>query len=238
MEAFLEMVAKGLINLKSLVTHTFDINDAEDAYDIVLGTKPEPHIGILLRYTEDKEKFVTSRQLKDLPLKNLNVGFIGAGSFAQSYLIPNVKTFGASLDTVVTSKGITSKNVAEKFDFNFCSAEINDVLQKKEINTVFIATPHSSHATQVIQALQANKNVFVEKPLAITEDELNAVIDAKSAMWYAAGGFNRRFAPICVAIKKEFEIPENRWWSISGLMQVIYPKTTGPRFRKLVPAGS
>ncbi|MEJ7912532.1 MAG: bi-domain-containing oxidoreductase [Chitinophagaceae bacterium] len=206
MEAFLQMVSKGLVKLKPLTTHTFDITEADEAYEIVLGKKPEPHIGILLQYAEREGKFLTSRQVQNSPVKQQNVGFIGAGSFAQSYLIPNVKAFGASLDTVVTSKGITSKNVAEKFGFNTCSADIDDVIQKKDINTVFIATPHSSHAGQVMAALKAGKNVFVEKPLAITEDELNEIIGLKMAHHGTLMvGFNRRFAPICVAVKKEFD---------------------------------
>jgi len=206
MEAFLTMVSKGLVNVKPLITHTFSIDQAEDAYDIVLGKNNQPNIGILLKYEENEKKNATFTQIKNQPLREINVGFIGAGSFAQSYLIPNVKALGASLDTVVTSKGITSKNVAEKFGFNFCSAELNDVIEKKAITTVFIATPHSSHANQIIQSLNAGKNVFVEKPLAITEEELCEIIAAKKINNFPLMvGFNRRFAPICAAIKKEFE---------------------------------
>ena len=206
MEAFLNMVSKGLINVKPLITHTFGIENAEEAYEIVLGKNPQPHIGILLKYEENSEKKITFKQIKNQPLKKLNVGFIGAGSFAQNYLIPNVKSFGASLDTVVTSKGITSKNVGDKFGFNFCSADLKDVIEKKAINTVFIATPHSSHADLVVQSLNAQKNVFVEKPLAISEEELLKVIDAKSSNNFPLMvGFNRRFASVCAEIKKEFE---------------------------------
>jgi predicted dehydrogenase/threonine dehydrogenase-like Zn-dependent dehydrogenase len=205
MAAFLEMISKGYVDVKPLITHTFNIEKAGEAYEIVLGKNPEPHIAILLKYGENKVKFSTLKQIKNEPVKNINVGFIGAGSFAQSYLIPNVKSCGASLDTVVTSKGITSKNVAEKFGFNACSADINDVLEKKGINTVFIATPHSSHARQVIQSLRSDKNVFVEKPLAVTEDELIEIIETKAINNLPLMvGFNRRFAPICVQIKKEF----------------------------------
>ena len=206
MQAFLDLVSKGLINVKPLITDIFDINQAEDAYEIVLGKNPKPHIGILLKYPDNSNKLSTSKLLKNEPVKSINAGFIGAGSFAQSYLIPNVKSFGASLDTVVTSKGITSKNVAEKFGFNICSADINDVLKKKEINTVFIATPHSSHARQVIKSLQAKKNVFVEKPLAVTLEELNEIIETKELNDVPLMvGFNRRFAPVCIALKNEFE---------------------------------
>lgn len=206
MEAFLGLISKGLVNVKPLISHTFDIKDAEDAYDIVLGKNSEPHIGILLKYESNEDKFHTSKIVKSNPLETINVGFIGAGSFAQSYLIPNVKKFGASLDTVVTSKGITAKNVAEKFGFNICSSDKKDVMENTSINTVFIATPHSSHASLVMESLQSGKNVFVEKPLAISEKELYQVIDVKSSHdHHLMVGFNRRFAPVSVAIKKEFE---------------------------------
>lgn len=205
MEAFLDLLSRKAINIKPLITHTFDIADAEKAYDIVLGKTPEPHIGILLKYSENKAKHQTAVTVKNEPVKKINTGFIGAGSFAQSYLIPNVKSFGASLDGVVTSKGITSKNVADKFKFNFCSTEVNDVLQHHPVNTIFIATPHNSHAPLVIQSLQAGKPVFVEKPLAINMDQLNEVMAVKAKHQQPLMvGFNRRFAPVSREIKKAF----------------------------------
>ncbi|MDB5013700.1 MAG: putative zinc-binding dehydrogenase [Daejeonella sp.] len=205
MEAFLDLLSRKVIDLKTLITHTFDIAEAESAYDIVLGKVKEPHIGILLKYPANKNKHTSLIKVKNTPVSKINAGFIGAGSFAQSYLIPNAKAFGSSLDTVVTSKGITSKNVASKFGFNSCSADAADIFDNKNINTVFIATPHSNHASNVVKALQAGKNVFVEKPLAMNEEELMEIIntkkDSKSALMV---GFNRRFAPISVAIKQEF----------------------------------
>lgn len=205
MEAFLDLISRNAINIKPLITHVFDIADAEKAYDIVLGKTPEPHIGILLKYAESKIKLDTVVKTNNELIKNINTGFIGAGSFAQSYLIPNVKTYGGSLDGVVTSKGITSKNVADKFKFNFCSTEINDLLSNKKINTIFIATPHSSHAELAAKALESGKAVFVEKPLAINTDQLKEVIEAKAKYNHPLMvGFNRRFAPISVNIKKEF----------------------------------
>lgn len=206
MEAFLEMLSRGLINVKPLATHTFEIAQAEDAYEIVLGKTSQPHMGILLKYPGRPNKFSSSTPVCNHPVKEINVGFIGAGSFAQSYLIPTIKEFGASLNTVVTTRGITSKNVANKFGFNVCSTDINDIVSNNSINTIFIATPHSSHANQVVRCLQSNKNVFVEKPLAISEGELESIIKAKALNnMPIMVGFNRRFAPICVSIKKEFE---------------------------------
>ncbi|SHI94481.1 bi-domain-containing oxidoreductase [Aquimarina spongiae] len=205
METFLTLISQGTVKLKNLITHTFDVSDAQKAYDIVLGKVEEPHIGILLSYPDNEEKSTTKVNIKSSPVQKINAGFIGAGSFAQSYLIPHAKNNGASLDTVVTTKGITAKNVAQKFSFNNASSEANDIIDNTEINTVFIATPHNSHAPYTIKALKANKHVFVEKPLAMNYEELEEV---KAV--YAAGqaklmvGFNRRFSPVAVKIKEEF----------------------------------
>jgi polar amino acid transport system substrate-binding protein len=206
MQAFLDLLSRKVIDVKPLITHIFDIDDAIKAYDIVLGKTKEMHIGILLKYAPNKEKLKTLTQVSTNPLSKINTGFIGAGSFAQSYLIPNVKAWGASLDGVVTSKGITSKNVLDKFKFNFCSSDSNDIFSKNEINTVFIATPHSSHAKLVIKSLEAGKAVFVEKPLAINAEQLDSVIEAKAIHNNTLlVGFNRRFAPVSVRIKNEFK---------------------------------
>lgn len=205
MEAFLELLSKNLINLKPLTTHIFNIHEAEKAYDIILSKVKEHHIGILLKYPENIDKLKSIISIKGGPIASINCGFIGAGSFAQSYLIPNVKAFGCSLDGVVTSRGITAKNVAEKFNFNFCSSDANDVLNNPKINTVFIATPHSSHADLVIRSLKAGKNVYVEKPLAITLEELEAVKETlQNYPKMLMIGFNRRFSNISELIRKEF----------------------------------
>jgi predicted dehydrogenase/threonine dehydrogenase-like Zn-dependent dehydrogenase len=207
MEAFLKLISNGAVNLKPLTSHVFDITEAEKAYDIVLGKVQEPSIGILLKYpNSDKTKLSTNIVLDTKPINKINVGFIGAGSFAQSYLIPHVKASEASLDTVVTSKGITSKNVAQKFGFNTSSSAAKDILENKSINTVFIATPHNSHAKYVIEALKNDKNVFVEKPLAMNEEELEHVETAyKESQNHLLVGFNRRFADVSKTIKASFE---------------------------------
>jgi polar amino acid transport system substrate-binding protein len=105
----------------------------------------------------------------------------------------------------VTSRGITSKNVADKFGFNFCSSDASDILSNKEINTVFIVTPHSSHAGLIIRALESGKNIFVEKPLAINDDQLEAVINAQKRYGMPLMvGYNRRFATLTQRIRQEF----------------------------------
>lgn len=205
MEAFLDLIAERAIDIKPLITHLFDIDEAEKAYDIVMGKVKEPHIGILLKYKSSVNKLQSKTEVNQEPINAINTGFIGAGSFAQSYLIPNAKSWGASLDGVVTSKGITSKSVLDKFKFNFCSSDAKDVLENKQINTIFIATPHVSHASFVIDGLKADKNVFVEKPLAMNLEQLKEVVHTqKSSDKSLMVGFNRRFAPVAEEIKKEF----------------------------------
>lgn len=207
MAAFLRLISNGNVNLKALTTHVFDIEDAEKAYDIVMGKTNEPSIGILLKYKQDS--FRKSEQIKvnTFQQKGQNVGFIGAGSFAQSYLIPNVKTFGGSLDTVITSTGISAKNVASKFGFNTASTDVESILKNESINTVFIATRHNTHAEYAIKALNAGKNVFVEKPLAMTMEELALIKQAyeKQNTSQLMVGYNRRFASSASKAKMLFQ---------------------------------
>jgi len=206
MEAFLQLLARKTIKLKPLITHVFDIAEAEKAYDIVLGKIKEPHIGILLKYDDNEDKLKTIYNVNAIPISKINAGFIGAGSFAQSYLIPYVKTGHGSLDTVVTTKGITAKNVAEKFGFNKASSEASDVFSNSEINTIFIATPHNSHSKYVIEGVQAKKHIFVEKPLAMNYAELEEVKKVYSGSTSKLMvGFNRRFSPIAQELKKRFK---------------------------------
>ena len=207
MESFLGLVSNKKIDISRLISHVFDIDEAVSAYKIVTGEKKEFHLGILLEYDSEKEKEEGKViKVNNSPVRKINVGFIGAGSFAQSYLIPNVKSAGASLDSVVTSKGISAKNVAEKFGFNFCSSDPEEILDKSEINTVFIATPHNLHAELVIRSLEAGKKIFVEKPLAINREQLENVINAYSEnSGMLMVGFNRRYAPVSSVIKHAFE---------------------------------
>jgi predicted dehydrogenase/threonine dehydrogenase-like Zn-dependent dehydrogenase len=205
MEAFLQLVANRSIDLRPLTTHVFKIEDAVAAYDIVLGKKKESFTGILIKYDGEEQHRNTRVQINKNPVRQLNIGFIGAGSFAQSYLIPQVKQYG-SLDTVVTRNGMNAKNIAQKFNFNTASTEPGSILSDNNINTVFIATQHDTHAEFVIRGLQAGKAIFVEKPLALNAGELDQIIrvynDSDSPALLT--GFNRRFAEISRTAREVF----------------------------------
>jgi len=205
MEAFLKLIADQTVKLKPLTTHEFDIAGAVKAYDLVLGKVKEPFVGILLKYPEIDE--VKREVVSVSPVKHstINMGFIGAGSFAQSYLIPNVKELG-SMNTVVTLNGMDAKNVAQKFGIGNASTDPAAIIDNEDINTVFIATQHDTHAKYTMDCLKSKKAVFVEKPLAMDMDELQEVMkvyheaEAPAVMV----GFNRRFADISVQAKEAF----------------------------------
>lgn len=207
MDTFLNLIASKAIKIKPLITHVFDISQATEAYDIILGKTKTPHIGILLKYNQEIACSNKSIEVNHTPIKDINVGFIGAGSFAQSYLIPNVKKNKGCLDTVVTATGLSCKNVAQKFGFNKASTDSQEILANSALNTIFIATRHNTHAKYVIDALKTGNSVFVEKPLALTYDELQNVIISyeKAVAPRLMVGFNRRFAPLSQHIKKLFK---------------------------------
>ena len=205
MQAFQKLLESGRINLSYLTTHEFKFEDAPQAYNLVL-THSEPFLGIVLKYDIDKKhdvKTITTGSFS--PESNVNVAFIGAGSYAQGNLLPNLPPVNAvGRVAIMTNSGTTSKRVAEKFKFAKCTSDINEILGDDKINTVFVATRHDSHAKYVLEALGAGKNVYVEKPLCLTLDELVEIEDcvAESGKGVMIG-FNRRFSPFAKFLKKK-----------------------------------
>ena len=202
MEAFQHLLKTKKIDIDYLSTHEFSFEDAPKAFDLVVN-KTEPFIGIALKYNTSivhskKAIKITSKIKKE----DINISFIGAGSYAQGSLLPNMSNLeNTSKVGVLTNNGTTSKRVAEKFKFQFCAANEEDVLDSRT-NTLFIATPHSSHASYVLKGLVNNKHIFVEKPLCLNEIELDQIIEAQASSSTAVMiGFNRRFSPLTLKMK-------------------------------------
>ena len=207
MQAFQELIYNKKVDVSYLTTHTFQLEEAIDAYDMMMA-KSEPFIGILIEYDTrkkiDNPKIIIKPQTSSLKPSSISIGFIGAGSYAQSHLLPNLpKRKDVSLNGIMTMTGTSSRSVAERFGFEFCTSNEKDILQNDDINTVFIATRHDSHGQYVIDALKAGKNVFVEKPLCLTETELNQIAEIynpspithhPSPVLFV--GYNRRFSPL------------------------------------------
>ncbi|MDB2624711.1 bi-domain-containing oxidoreductase [Flavobacteriaceae bacterium] len=221
MQAFQELLATKRIDISYMSTHEFTFDEAPKAFDLVL-SRSEPFIGIVLKYdinkSHSKSKIVFKNN-QGIPASKVNISFIGAGSYAQGNLLPNIpENSQVSKIGVLTNTGTTSKRVAEKFKFNFCATLENDVLDEKT-NTVFVATRHDSHGKYVLKALEQNKHVFVEKPLCLKESELENIIEAQQQSQTAVMiGFNRRFSPLTQKIKNLV---------VSGPISMIYRINAG-----------
>lgn len=202
-EAVLDMMASGSLDVKPLITHRFAFEDAADAYDLLSTDKSA--LGILLKYSSE----ASTRYQRTVPLTASGsfaperpiTGFIGAGNYASRVLIPAFKAAGAQFHSIATSGGINGVIHGEKAGFAHATTDTQGMLDNPEINTVVIVTQHNTHARFVQAALASGKHVFVEKPLAITQEEL-ASVESAYALARSAGkparlmvGFNRRFAP-------------------------------------------
>lgn len=219
MEAFQHLIQTKAIDIDYLTTHEFNFDDAPKAFDLVV-KRTEPFSGIALKY--DVEKEINKKSIKVGELKansKISISFIGAGSYAQGNLLPNIpETNEVSRSGILTNSGTTSKRVAEKFKFGFCATKEEDLLDDKT-NTLFIATRHDSHAEYVLKGLKAGKNIFVEKPICLTESELEEIKTVQQEVQKPVMiGFNRRFSPLVATIKKKFG---------NGPMSMIYRVNAG-----------
>lgn len=202
-EAILDMMASGQVDVKPLITHRFKFEDAAQAYDLL--TSDKSALGILLQYQSEcssrHEKSITLNREATFEASKPVVGFVGAGNYASRMLIPAFKAGGAQLHTIATSGGINGVTHGEKAGFAKTTTDTSAMISDPEINTVAIVTRHNSHAHFVSEALNAGKNVFAEKPLAVTLEELaevEATYYSKSSTAPAPKlmvGFNRRFSP-------------------------------------------
>ena len=213
MQAFLDLLARGDVKLSPLVTHRFAIDDAESAYDVVTGARPEPAVAILLEY--DNEPAAGSRvnlpearpAVRRAPGDQLRCGVIGAGQFAQGVLLPALTAQpGVHLQAVCTASGFTSRHVGAKYNAEYCTSDPDEVIVDPNVDAVIVATRHDQHARLAAAAIRAGKAVFVEKPLALDRAGLDDVLDAVRSSPNARlmVGFNRRFAPLTIRCREFF----------------------------------
>lgn len=228
MQAVLEAIGRGTLDVKSLITHRFAFGDAISAYDIVSGKNPEPHVGIVLEYPEEirSEKLVPVIPSGKHPAPKAGavaISFVGAGSFARSYLLPHVKNReGVRLASVVTARGFTATDIAKKFGFAAGASDPEMVFGDSSVDAVFITTRHDSHAHLVRRALESGKHVFVEKPLVMTPRELAELVPvAQEAGKIVQTGFNRRFSPLARHVRAKLARSQ-------GPAHVTYRVNAGP----------
>ncbi len=215
-EAVLDLMASGKLNIRPLITHKFPFAEAEKAYKLISENK-EPYLGIVLTYEKHADLCKHSIEI-NAPAKRTNyeikepvAGVIGAGNFTGQVLLPALKKTGIRLKTIASNTGVSGTHLAKKFGFELSSTDTEEIFNDSEISTIFITTRHSTHACFVVQGLKANKNVFVEKPLCLTLDELNEITEVYkdqetgSRSQILMVGFNRRFAPHVVKTKELLE---------------------------------
>jgi predicted dehydrogenase len=209
LESFLEAVGSGAVNVKKLITHRFPIERAEDAYRLISGETGEPFLGVVLTYGGETAgaKTVDIHAATEASTHDrAGIAFVGAGGFATGVLVPAfAKVAGTRLVSIASGRGVTARHLAEKFQFQKATSDLTEQLADRAVDAVIIATRHNLHAAQAIAALEAGKHVFVEKPLALDEPSLAAVLAAREkAGRLLMVGFNRRFAPLAKELHAKF----------------------------------
>ncbi len=209
LEAYVDLLAKGQVDVKPLTTHRFPIENAPEAYELITGKTNQPFLGVLLTYPEARSKKVRLQteyapvRKDNLPVSGVNtlrLGVLGAGNFATAVMLPALKKIPLiELVSIASGSGYHAEIASKKFGFKYTAASENEILQDPQVNTISILTRHHLHAEQVIRALQAGKHVFCEKPLATTSEQLARIREQLFNREYSPllmVGFNRRFAPL------------------------------------------
>jgi predicted dehydrogenase/threonine dehydrogenase-like Zn-dependent dehydrogenase len=208
MSSFLQLISQGKVNVDPLITHTFDIVDAENAYKLI-ESGSEPFLGILLSYPENDTKKDISIKVSDKGLKDLNLGIIGAGNHVKDMLLPNLLNKpDVSLLGVCSGTGVNARALADKLKAGQCTTDYRELLSYENISTVLIGARHDMHASMVINSLTAKKHVFVEKPLCLTIEELEEISSVYNEVANEGVkllvGFNRRFSSHASKVKAFF----------------------------------
>jgi predicted dehydrogenase/threonine dehydrogenase-like Zn-dependent dehydrogenase len=207
-EAVLSLLADGRLQVDDLISHRFKFEDAGAAYDLLAARAPA--LGMVLRYSEASAASLRTISLqipKSIAPSPGRISFIGAGNYASRILIPAFISAGAELDTLVTSSGFSCGIQGRRFGFQKLSTESDSVFNDSDTPTIVVATRHESHARLAGAALRAGKNVFVEKPLAITHSELEELEKiARVSPALLMVGFNRRFAPLVLTMKRLLQV--------------------------------
>jgi polar amino acid transport system substrate-binding protein len=213
MEEFLRLINEKKVNTDILTTHEFDVVDAGSAYEVILGKTTERCCGVLLRYTASESVspriWVHQGAGQEKRQNQVGIGFIGAGNFATASLLPHLRALSTvQLTGIANSTGVSAKNTAERFRFQYCAATAAEIINDPQTDCVFIATRHNLHGSLTVEALRAGRSVFVEKPLCLNRSELLQIV---AAYHYAQQqsrnpallvGFNRRFAPLSGLLKQ------------------------------------
>ncbi len=229
MQAFLDQVDGRGVDLQTMVSHRYTLDRASDAFALISGESSEPSLGILLEYPASSETpakrvgiEATSRPASRAT-GALRVAVLGAGSHATNEFLPLLAKQKVAFRGIASATGVRAVALGKKYGFAFASADADEVLRDPRTDAVFILTRHDSHADLAARALAAGKHVFVEKPLAITREQLGNVASAfANDQQVLMVGFNRRYAPLAVTLRDAFA-------SRAQPMSIVYRANVGYR---------
>jgi predicted dehydrogenase/threonine dehydrogenase-like Zn-dependent dehydrogenase len=211
MQEFLRLVSIQAVKLEPLITHRIPIAQAERAYEMISGVNTEAYLGIVLKYTESRgcgsaSKTIALKKKRADAAAEVKLGLIGAGNFARGTLLPRLsKAENLSLIGIATGTGRSAKTMGDLYGFSYCTTDYREVIGSEEINTVFIATRHDTHALMAAEAVRAGKTIYLEKPLAISQEGLIEVMEAVAQRnGRVMVGFNRRFSALSSELKRFF----------------------------------
>lgn len=200
-EAVLNAISKKNLDVKPLITESIPLEDYQKIYGNISNSKS---IASILEYnTSSKRKSTIKLNNNSFELKKGVIGIIGAGNFTSSTILPNLMKCNADVKYIASSRGLSSTIMAKEYNIAISTTNYNEILSDKEVDLVFLTTQHHMHAKMTNEAIIAGKSVFVEKPLALNEIELNEIIKNYSKKNLSISvGFNRRFAPLAKQMKK------------------------------------
>ena len=208
MAHFLEMVKAGQVRVAPLITHRFKIDRAREAYAALAGNGSSPCVGVVLEYARSAQvRPPTVRLLREPGRKAgdvVRLGVIGAGLFARTTLLPEIRRIpGIELRGVAAASGVSAHHVARKFGAIYATTDAREIISDPAVDSVLILTRHDLHAPFLVEALEAGKDVFVEKPLALTVEQLDAVLEAwRRSRGRVMVGFNRRHSAHAIAAQQ------------------------------------
>ena len=208
-ESFLELIGDERLNVERLTTHRFPIAEADRAYQLISGELREPNLGVVLNYDPEAEVMRKVSLGAATPVRqsqqSIVLGVIGAGGYVPAMLLPHFKTEGVAFSSITTASGISAHDVGKRFGFAYAVSSAEEVLDDANVNLVVIGTRNDLHAELARKALEHNKHVFVEKPLALDDEQLDLVLEAAvRSTGRLMVGFNRRFSPLAQRAKEFF----------------------------------
>jgi predicted dehydrogenase/threonine dehydrogenase-like Zn-dependent dehydrogenase len=218
-EAVLQAMSSGQLQVEPLINKKIPLQDFEQVYNTISTNKNTVSLFVYEQKQTHSNRLVFHKD-KPKSMSSKAIAIIGAGNFASKVIVPSLKKSGAELHTIVSANGLSAAQLAQQYGVSNASTDLNHIWEDDSINTVVVATQHNTHADLCIKALQSGKNVFVEKPLAISLEELERIKEAyQSYNQIINVGFNRRFAPLA--------IKANQLLAHSGGMSIVMTVNAG-----------